>query len=665
MSEQEKLKHDDAVENSEEYGILSEEEAQRITAQFDKEANTRHYSGVPKEIMRWACIAFTFYMLIVNTVVLLPPQVHRASFVGLVVLYTFLLYPAGKKNNINVNYIPWYDVALALTGIGCYFYYVFNFRTIVGQMATFTQTDLTVAVIGIIVLFIACYRVVGLPLMVVVTMFLAYAYFGNYIPGMFGHAGVRFERIATYLFYTTEGVIGIPTAVASTFIFVFLLFGAFLEKTGIGQFFIDLSNAIAGRATGGPAKVAVIVSALEGTVSGSSVANTVASGSFTIPMMKRMGYDKNFAGAVEAAASTGGQIVPPIMGAAAFVMAEITGIPYARIALGALIPSLLYFVGVFAAVHFEAKRKGLRGMPSDEIPSFFRLLFTKGQLMLGIVAIIVFLSMGFTPTRAALYSILVSIAVSMLRDDTRLSPRKILDAMETGARNAIGVGVACAMAGMIVGVVTMTGLGITFANAMLSFGRGIGDETLRLIIVLILCMLASLILGLGVPTTAKYVIMATVTAPIMTQLGIPLLAAHMFVFYYGVVADITPPVGLASYAGAAVSHGSPMKTSIIASRLAIAAFIVPFVFVFNPQMLFIDAHLLEVVRITITGVFGIAGIAAGLAGFIERKMHWYERIFAFFGGLLMVDSGMMSDVIGATLIFGVFFLQRFPKKTIQ
>ena len=641
---------------------MSAEEVKRIMAQYDKGSNTREFSGVPKLLMRCLCVAFTLYMLAINTVWLQPTQVHRASFVGFIVLLTFLLYPARKKHSGRVNYLPWYDFALALIGMGCFFYYALNFRTIAGQMATFTQMDFIVAVIGIIILFIACYRVLGLPLMVIVAVFIAYAYFGRWIPGIFGHAGYRVERIFTFLFYTTEGVIGTPVGVVSTFVFAFLLFGALLEKTGIGAFFIELANAISGRAVGGPAKVSVIASVFYSLLSGSSVANTVASGTFTIPMMKRMGYKTNFAGGVEAAASTGGQLMPPIMGAAAFLMADITGIPYAQIALAALIPAILYFVCIFASVHFEAKRMGLRGLPPELIPNAWQLIKQKGHLFLSIVAIVVFLSMGYTPTRSALLSILVVIVISMFRKDTRLTPKKFIEALESGAQRVVGIGIACAMAGMIVGVVVLTGLGVTFANAMLALASGIHHELLRLLIVLFFCMIASLILGLGVPTTAKYVIMATVTAPILIRMDVPILVAHMFVFYFGTDADITPPAGLASYAASAISGGSPIRTCVTATRLAVAAYIIPYIFVFSPQMLFIDATALDIVRIVITGVIGIIGVASGLGGYLLRHMVAYERALAIAGGLLLIIPNVIGNLAGIGIIVGLCLIQHLQNK---
>ena len=655
---------------------ISEEELQRAMAQVSKESNTRQFSGVPKRILRWLCVAFTLYVLIINNAFYffplnrlaffsalghLPPQVHRSSFVALLLLYAFLLYPARKKDGVRMNHVPWYDLILGVVGAACFLYYAFNFQTIVAQMATFTTLDVAVAIVGITILFIACYRVVGLPLMIVVGTFIAYAYFGRFIPGMFGHAGYTVRRIFTYLFYTTEGVIGTPIGVASTFIFLFLLFSAFLIRTGISTLFIDLANVIAGRAVGGPAKVSVVVSALEGMVSGSSIANTVASGSFTIPLMKRLGYEKNFAGGVEAAASTGGQILPPILGAAAFLMAEITGIPFSQIALGALIPAVLYFTCVFASVHFESKKQGLRPIPEEEIPKF-RSLIGRLHLLLPLAALIFFLSTGTTISRAALYATLVAIGVSMIRKDTRLTPQRFFDAMEAAAKNSIGVGVACAMAGMIVGVVTLTGLGMTFATSMVSLADGIANESVRMVVILFFCMLASLILGLGVPTTAKYLIMATITAPILVGLGIPVLAAHMFVFFFATDADITPPAGLAGYAAAAISGGTPMKTCLIAMRLAMAAYIVPYAFAFNPQMLFIDATALGVIHIVISSLVGIMGVAAGLSGYLVRSLRLVERIALISGGLLLINASIVTDIIGAVLVIGLYFWQKVQNK---
>ena len=650
---------------------LSEKELAEIAAKFDSDASMRHYSGVPRQIIRYLCVAFTLYVVLINTFAfhLVVPQVRNMSFIGLIVLYTFLLYPSRKKNNTRVNYVPWYDLVIAFVGLACFFFYVYHFNDTLSRGHWFLpDIFLYVSVVGILILFYASYRVVGIPLMAVVAAFIVYAYLGHLIPGDFGHRGFSTEQIFINLFYGSDGIQGTPINVTSTFIFMFMLFGAFLDKTGIGGFFIELANAIAGKATGGPAKVAVIASALQATISGSSVANTVASGAFTIPMMKRMGYNKNFAGAVEASASTGGQLMPPILGAAAFLMAEITGIPYGQIALAALIPALLYFIGVFAAVHFEAKKAKLAGLPADEIPRAWPLIKRKGHLFLGVISIIFFLARGFTPARSALFGTLVAIAVCMVRKETRLTPTKFIDALENGARSTVGIGIACALAGMVIGVVVLTGLGPTFANSMVTLAGGIGNDYLRLITVLFFTMIASLILGMGVPTTAKYVIMATITAPILTTdpplglgLGIPLLVAHMFVFFFGTDADITPPAGLASYAAAAISGGSPLRTSVIAMRLAVAAYIIPFIFVFSPEMLFLDADGVNIMQFTldntikmaqliVTGVIGITAVAAALGGYFIGLARWWERILLGAAGLLLVDPNRMTDIIGIVLI---------------
>ncbi len=635
--------------------FVSEEEVQRIMAQYDKESNTRFFSGAREKIVHGLCIAFTLYVIAFNTVLLMPQQMRRASFVGFIIIFAIMLYPACERDK-KANFIPWYDWIIALAGGASFFYYVANYKEIVAQVGVYTVPNMVVAVIGILVLFECCRRVVGVPLMIVVAVFLCYAYFGKYLGGDFGHAGYTLKRLITFMFYTTEGVIGTPISVCASFIFIFILFGAFLEKTGIGQFFIDIANAVAGKAVGGPAKVAVIASALEGTVSGSSVANTVGSGSFTIPMMKKLGYKPEFAAAVEATASTGGQIMPPIMGAAAFLMAEITQIPYSRIILAAAIPATLYFTTVLLQVHFEAKKLRLKGLPEDEIPKAGKLLKEKGHLFLAIVAIVVFLSIGYTPGRSALMACAVAIVVSCFRKDTRITVKEFFNALANGTRNSVGVAVACAMAGMIVGVVTLTGLGMTFASALQSLSGGVT------ILALFFCMIASIVLGMGVPTTANYVIMATVTAPIVIQLGIPILAAHMFVFYFGIVADITPPVALAAYAGSAIARSDPLKTGVTATRLAIAAFLVPYIFALNPDMLFggtaeVTVHFASIILIIISALLGATLIAAGVTGCFIATMGPLWRILACAGGLLLVIPGWKTDLMGFVVFIALLLYQ--------
>lgn len=623
-----------------------------LMAEFDRESNTRHFKGVPKTLVRYILAAFSGYVFYMNLVSAWPEQIRRASFMALIIVMAFMLYPARKKAVKVINHIPWYDAVLGLLGATCFFYYVVNFESMALKATRISQTDVIIGVIGILIIAEVCRRVVGLPILVVASAFIIYAF----------SAGYSLTRITYTLFYTLEGIIGTPIGVCSTFIVLFIIFGAFLEKTNIGAFFIDIANSIAGRAVGGPAKVAVISSALEGMYSGSSVANTVGSGSVTIPIMKRTGYDKDFAGAVEAAASTGGQIMPPIMGAAAFLMAEMTETPYATIAVAAIFPAILYFSGIFLMVHFEARKLGLKGLPKESIPNFFKLLLTKGYLLIPIAVLIITMSIGYTASRAACLAILAAIIVSMFRKETRLTPKTFVQSLENGARNTIGVAAACAIAGIIVGVVSLTGIGLKLADGLLALSGGID------IFALFLTMIACLILGMGVPTTANYVIMATITAPIILKLipETPVLAAHMFVFYFGIVADITPPVALAAYAGSAISGGNPIRTGVIATRLAIAAFIIPYIFVLNPAMLLIDTSFPKVVQIIITSTIGMFAISGGLEGFMTKKMPWWERVLAVIGGLALIDPNLITDLIGIVII-AVIFIQQYvikEKKTI-
>lgn len=628
-------------------GDVEQVNVDALMAEYDRESNTRHFKGVPKVLVRCILAAFSGYVFYMNLVSVWPEQIRRASFVGLIIFMAFMLYPARKRTAKRVNFVPWYDLILGVAGAFSFFYYVLNFESIALKATRISRLDVIIGIIGILIIAEVCRRVVGLPILVVAASFIIYAF----------SAGYSVTRIIYTLFYTLDGVIGTPIGVCSTFIVLFIILGAFLEKTNIGAFFIDIANSIAGRATGGPAKVAVISSALEGMYSGSSVANTVGSGSVTIPIMKKTGYDKDFAAAVEAAASTGGQIMPPIMGAAAFLMAEMTEMPYSTIALAAIFPAILYFSGIFLMVHFEAKKLGLKGLPKESIPNFFKLLLTKGYLLIPIAVLIISMSIGYTASRAACLGILAAIIVSMFHKDTRLSPKSFVQSLENGAKNTVGVAAACAIAGIVVGIVSLTGIGLKLADGLLTLSGGID------IIALFLTMIACLILGMGVPTTANYVIMATITAPIILKLipETPVLAAHMFVFYFGIVADITPPVALAAYAGSAISGGNPIRTGVIATRLAIAAFIIPYIFVLNPAMLLVNTSFLKVAQIIITSTIGMFAIAGGMEGFIKRKLPWWERILAIIGGLALIDPNLITDIIGIVVIAFICAGQYFVK----
>ena len=635
---------------------ISAEEVNEIMAKYDRESAVRIFSGNKALLVKLMLVAFTVFAVAINTVVHLNAQVHRTTFIALVLFLAYLLYPAKKNAPKNTNKVPIYDIILAFVSAGSFLYMGINYEQLVAQAGNYTQIDIAVAMVAIVLLFEACRRVVGVPILVVVGCFIAYAYFGNMIPGTFGHRGFTIQRIATHLYFTTEGIIGTPLAVCSTFIFLFILFGAFLERTGVGQFFIDIANSIAGKATGGPAKVAVISSALQGMITGSSVANTVGSGSFTIPMMKRMGYRPEFAAAVEAAATPGGQIMPPIMGAAAFLMAEMTGIPYSNIVIAAIVPAFLYFSGIMIMVHLEAKRYGLKGLPPEEIPNFFKLMFSYWYLLLPLIVLVTMMMTGYTPARSALVAIVVAIVVSMFRKETRMSPQTFLDALEGGARNIIGVAIACSVAGCIVGIVTLTGIGLKLAGGLLSLSGG------NVLLALFFTMIASIVLGMGVPTTANYVIMATITAPVVLKLGIDLLPAHMFVFYFGIVADITPPVALAAYAGSAIARSNPLKTGVQATKLAIAAFLIPYVFALNPSLLLLGSTPIQVISVTITAFIGMFGVASAVEGYLFANMNPIVRIIALAGGLLLIIPGAATDVIGVVLVLLVMAFQKARSK---
>ncbi|MBS7316025.1 MAG: TRAP transporter permease [Clostridiaceae bacterium] len=620
--------------------------ADELMAEFDRESNTRHFEGLPLYLVKGLLALFVVMVLTMTLFVTPPEQVRRSLFIGYIILMGFILFPVRKKSPKIVNHVPWYDIVFAIVGFGCYLYYVINFEAIVNKAINISTLDMVIALIGILLLAEICRRVVGFPILVVAGAFIVYAFARGY----------SLKRIVHQLFFTTDGVLGTPLGVCATFIVLFIILGSFLEKTGIGAFFIDLANSVAGFASGGPAKVAVISSALEGMYSGSSVANTVGSGSVTIPVMKKTGYKPEFAAAVEAAASTGGQIMPPIMGAAAFLMAEMTNTPYATIAVSAILPAVLYFVGIFMMIHFEAKKLGLKGLPKESIPNFFKLFLRKGYLFLPIVVLVVLMSLGKTPAFSACYAILAAIVISFFSKETRMSPATFVEAVEGGAKNTIGVAVACAIAGIIVGIVTLTGLGQDLINVLMSVANN------SKLFALFLTMIACIVLGMGVPTTANYVIMATITAPIVIKMGVPVLAAHMFVFYFGIVADITPPVALAAYAGAAIAKSNPLKTGINATRLAITAFIVPYIFALNPAMLFIDTTPLAVVQIILTSLIGIFAISAGMEGYMFTKMRWWEILPSIAGGLLLIEPNLVTDLIGLVLIALTLVVQILKKR---
>ena len=624
--------------------------AEKVLKKYDRESNTAHYTGWPKKIIAAIAITFSVFQLYTAIFGVLDAQLQRAIHLGFGLALAYLLYPFRRAWTRDHYFHP-IDIVFAVLGAATPAYLVIQYRELITRAGTVSPVDTVVGGLGILLVIEATRRVVGLPMVTVVLVFIAYAFLGPYMPGVLAHRGLTPEQLIGHLYFTTEGIFGIPLGVSSTFIFLFILFGAYLESTGLGKFFIDLANAVAGWASGGPAKVAVLSSGLMGTVSGSSVANVVGTGSLTIPMMKKLGYNANFAGAVEAAASTGGQLMPPVMGAAAFLMAEFVGVPYIDVVKAAAIPALLYFTGAWLGVHFEAKRKKLKGIPRAELPNPLTLLKERGHLAIPLVVIVYLLVAGYTPMRAALVAIFLSILCAMLRKSTRMKPIEIVYGLERGAKGVLGVLVACASAGIIIGVVTKTGVGLRLASGLIDLAGGM------LLPAMFFTMITAIVLGMGVPTTANYVITSTIAAPALEQMGVPVLAAHMFVFYFGIIADVTPPVALAAYAGAGISGGNALKTGVHASKLAIAAFIIPYVFVLSPVLLMVDATPLALVSVTLTALLGMIAISSALCGFLADHCRPYERILLIIAGLLMIKPGGITDLVGLILFVVILVMQ--------
>ncbi len=619
-----------------------------VMKKFDRESNTRIWEGKAKVVINCILAVFALFCIYVTFFATWLDAIRLSSFVGSIVLIGFLVYPA-KKGTQKPNTMPWYDVVLMVVGSASFFYYTFDAMTIIQQGNKFELYQIIIGAIGILCLLELCRRCVGIPIIVVAVAFIVYALaWGLTNPDFLR----RLEGLVGKLFYTTtSGILSTPINTCSKYIAIFIIFGAFLERTGIADFFIKISNSIVGGFSGGPAKVAVVASALEGMVSGSSVANTVGSGSVTIPLMKKTGYKPEFAAAAEASASTGGQIMPPIMGAAAFLMAENIGVPYSNIVVRAILPACLYFMGVFIAVHLEAKKEGLRGLTKEELPKFIPLL-KQSYLLLPLIILIALVGSGSRSIAyAAALAIIAAIVVGLFNKENRITPKRIWEALAAGGQGMITVAVACGVAGIIAGTITMTGLATMLINGILALA---GD---KVIIALFLTMLTCIVLGMGVPTTANYCIMAATCAPILIKMGVPDLAAHFFVFYFGIVADLTPPVALAAYAGAAIAQANPMKTAFTATKLAIGAFIVPYVFALNPAMLFINTTVWEVVLICITSCVGIFAVSASLEGYFLHNMKWYERIVSAVGGLLLIYPGIVTDIIGVALVGIILIIQ--------
>ena len=637
--------------------VGSAKDVDEVMKKYDRESNTRVWEGMPGQIVRFLSVGFSLFSIWVTLFSTAMPEVRLNMFLGMILILGYLHYPI-RKGDVKPKTLPWYDIIIMVCGAGPFFYFALKATDII-KLASRVSKDpvmVVIAVFGVLAYMELCRRCVGIPILIVVGCLLAYTF-----------AKVRFGKVVYDLFYTTTGLMNTPINVCAKYIVVFIIFGAFLERTGISTFFINLANCAAGASAGGPAKVAVISSALCGMVSGSSVGNTVTTGSVTIPMMKRTGYKSEFAGAVEAAASTGGQIMPPIMGAAAFLMAEYMGIPYGQVALRAVLPAVLYFVGIYMSVHLEAKKLGLRGMSKDQLPKAKELL-PKIYLLAPLIILVILVSTNmYTMQFSATVAIGITILVGLINKDDRISVKKIIDALEAGGKGTISVAVACAMAGIVAGCITSTGLASQLITLIVNISGG------NKLVALFLTMLCCIVLGMGVPTTATYCIMAATCAPILISpaIGIPRVCAHFFVFYFGIVADITPPVALAAYAGSAIAKAPPMRTAFTASRLAIAAFICPYIFCLNPVMLLEFEGMtggmagLTLVQVIITSLIGLFGVAAGLNGHLFKDINPVFRVIFIAAGLALMVPGTVTDIVGIGILVAMTLMQKRGAAAVQ
>ncbi len=636
----------------------AEQAAKEMLEKYDRESQFREQIGKWSWVVAFLAIALTVFHLYAGYFGTLPSQQQGAVHLGTALGLIFLLYPLKSGWQKRQKTVPWYDVILAFTAMYVTYHKIFFFDSILeSRIFGYSTVDTIISIVAILLLLEATRRTVGIPIVIVASAMILYALFGKYIPTqILSHPGFTFKQVTTNLWFQESGVFGTPIQISSKFIYLFLFFGVILVHTGIGKFLNDLAFALTGRFTGGTAKAAVVASAFQGTISGSSVGNTVASGSFTIPMMKKSGFSPEFSAGTEASASTGGQIMPPVMGAAAFIMMEYLGVNYATVMLAAVIPALLYFTGIFIGTHFEAKRLGIFGLPKSQLPNLKDQMLRYGYMLLPVFIIVGTIMVGFTPQRAAIYGILSAFLVSFIRKDSRLSIGKIFMVLEQGARVALPVIAAVATAGIIAGVVSITGLGGKFATGIIALSNG------NLILALFFTMIACLVLGMGLPTTANYVVTATIAAPaLINGFDLAPIAVHMFVFYFGIVADITPPVCLAAYAGAGIARANPFKTGVTAVKLAIAAFIIPYILIYNPIIVLVDVTTMKLILTVITSVLGMVAVSSSVIGFFVANSKAYERLILFAGGMALILPGVATDIVGIGAIVAIWFLQQ-PRK---
>jgi TRAP transporter 4TM/12TM fusion protein len=620
------------------------EAQQKVLEKYDNESRFRIFrSRRTAWLVSLTAVALSLYHLYTSYFGTPVTLQHRSLHVAVILMLVFFLYPPLKTAKRNV--LPWYDALLALMALSTTVYIFVEYEGIIQRGGIPNNWDLLFGGILVLLVLEAARRVTGWGLPVLASLFLVYGLFGRELGGIFRHRGYEWSEIVGYMYQTTEGVYSTAIGVSATYIFLFILFGAFLQKSGMGQFFNDLALAIAGQTRGGPAKVSVIASGFLGSINGAAVANVVTTGSFTIPLMKKIGYKRDFAGAVEASASVGGQILPPIMGAAAFIMAEILGMPYSEIALAALLPALLFYIGVITQIHLRASKEGLQGISKENLPAVKQVLMERGHLLIPLIFLMYMLFFsGRTIIFSAFLTILVTVIIAMLRHTTRMTVRDIFDALENGARTAVGVAVACAAVGLIVGIASLTGFGLSLANGIITLG---GES---LLLTLMFTMVACIVLGMGLPSIPTYIITSTMAAPALIELGIEALVAHLFVFYFGIFANITPPVALASFAAAGIAGGNQMRTGFVSMKLAIAGFIVPYLFVYNNSLLLTNTTLGEGILVVTTSVIGVVMLGVAAEGFLMTKMPAVLRLVLAGGAILLMTPNLLYDAAAIAVI---------------
>lgn len=636
-----------------------EELQTNLLEKFDKESKTRKFGNRSFEkCVYWVAIGIALYHFITSFIGYPATHLHRSLHVGMMLVMAFVLYPATKK--ASRSKMAWYDYVFSVLSMAVVVYIWTDYAGFINRMGMPNTMDVIMGTLLILLVMEASRRISGMPLVILSGLFLAYGLFGQSMPSIFMHRGYTWANLVNHAFINTEGIYGTSVNVAASYIFLFILFGAIMNKSGMGQFFNDIALALAGHTKGGPAKVAVIASGFLGSINGSAVANVVTTGAFTIPLMKKTGYTREFAGAVEASSSVGGQLLPPIMGAAAFIMAEMLGVRYSVIVVSAAIPALLYYLGILVQVQLRASKDELMGIPKADLPRVKDVMKVRGHLLLPIVFLLyMLLFSGTTVIFGAFCTIVVTIVVSMLRPETRMSVKDILDAFEEGTRSVVSVAVACAVVGIIIAVVSLTGFGLNMANAIIQLG------STNLLATLVLTMVTCMILGMGLPSIPAYLITATMAAPALVQLGVPDLAAHMFVFYFAMFANITPPVALASFAAAGISGGDPMKTGLQSVKLSIAGFIVPYMFVFNTSLLLIDTSPLVALRVTLTAVIGVFLIGIAAEGFLIARLNVLFRGLALVGAMMLITENVYQDVIGFAIFAALILIQKVKAKRVS